>query len=194
MKTTQVCLAASLLSASAPAVAQMLISPEERARAALGPETVAALSEVKGSNDPLEPSIWISTRPFASKKYADDKFFRANIDKTTGNVFYQVYIQISSRNGNRFDRMTYLVGGKLRTAKVERVSFDVDCQRYGCTHYEDFVAEIPREDLDALAADASQTFWKGRLFGPSIQGVDLEILRNETAGFLEAVDRVRVLL
>lgn len=172
----------------------MLISAEESARSALGFEAIAALSEVRGTDDPLEPAVWVSTQPFAFKKYVDDKFLRANIDKATGKVFYQIYIQISSSNGNRFDRMTYLVGGKLRTAKVDRLSFDVDCQGYGCTHYEQFVVDIPREDLDAIAADTSQVFWKGRLFGQTVQGVDIQILRNETAGFLEAVDRVRVFL
>lgn len=169
--------------------AQYKPDKEERVAMAMSPEEVSLRLELKGQSDALEPAIWISTQPFLRGRSGGDKFLRANIDKITGKVFYQLYLSSSFSQSLRFDRMTYLVGGKLKTAKVERIYFDVSCQRYGCTHFEDFVVDLSREDLQALAAEGGGPYWRARLFGQSVEGADVDVLRNETSGLLLAVDQ-----
>jgi|JI8StandDraft_2_1071088.scaffolds.fasta_scaffold31306_5 hypothetical protein len=181
----------TLLSCNAhSALAQHKPDKEERAAMTMTPEQVSRSVEKKGAVDPLEPSIWISTRPFLLGNSGSDKFLRANIDKATGEVVYQLYLSGVFPYSMRFDRMTYLVSGKLRQAKVDRVYFDVSCQRYGCSHYEDYVVQLERNDLDALSTCVTGSpYWKARLFGQSVEGTDVDVLCNETAGFLVAVDR-----
>jgi hypothetical protein len=179
-----------LVVTGASAAAQDKPNKEEREAMAMTPSEVVTRVEVKGQTDPLEPSIWVSTQPFLKARAGNDRFLRANISKATGQVFYQLYVSAAFSQSMRFNRMTYLVGGELRSADVERVFFDVSCQRYGCTHFEDYVIELPRADLDALAADPSDVAWRARFFGQSVDGTDLMVLRNETAGFLTVVDHV----
>lgn len=157
---------------------------------AMTPEHVASLVEIKGESDPLEPSIWISTQPFLKARFGGDRFLRANIDKVSGKVFYQLYVSAAFSQSMRFNRMTYLVDGKLKSATADRIYYDVSCQRYGCSHYEHYVVELPRSDLEALAGEASDPSWQARFFGQAVDGVDLLVLDNETAGFLLAVDQV----
>ena len=165
---------------------------QEREAMALTPADASLRTTVRGT-DELDPSVWVSTEPFL-KGGAYDKFFRARIDKENGETFYQLYLRsASNRDALRLSRMTYLIGGKLKTAAIDRIDTDVSCQRYGCTYYEDAVANLPREDLEALASGEGdeQPFWRMRLFGDTVSGTDAVILRNETAGFLMAVDRER---
>lgn len=182
---------AVVMAASSPVVAQGKMSKQERDALLLTAEQVSQVVEVKGSADELEPSVWVSTEPFLKRKFGDDKFLRANIDKSTGEVFYQLYLKGSFTQSPRLDRMTYMVGGKLQTAKVERIYFDVSCHRYGCTHFEDYVVLLPREHLDVLATMEGEPFWRARLFGQTVQGIDIMLFRNETGALLLAVDRLR---
>lgn len=156
-----------------------------------------AASRVKITGlDELDPSVWVSTEPFL-KGPVDDKFFRAMIDKATGEVTYQIYFRsTSSRGPLRLQKGTYLVDGQLKAVSIERIGGDVSCRQGGCTHFEDFVADIPRADLEALTAEAaaSSPSWRMRLFADAIGGSDTEFLRNETRGFLIAVDRQRATL
>lgn len=181
--------------ASLPAAAQdqpRKLTKQEREAMALTPADASLRTTVRGT-DELDPSVWVSTEPFL-KGGAYDKFFRARIDKETGETFYQLYLRSASGRGAvRLSRMTYLVDGKLKIAPIDRIDTDVSCQRYGCTYYEDAVADLPREDLEALASGEGDedTFWRMRLFGDAVSGVDATLLRNETAGFLIAVDRER---
>ena len=180
----------SLLLCSSTAIAEPRLTKEERRAMELSSAQVASLVEVKGLSDPLEPGVWVSSQPVLSRKRGGDKFFRAYFDKTDGTGFYQVYMQSVSSESLGLKRMTYLVDGKLQSASIDRVNFDVDCSRYGCSYYEDYVAEIPQEHLKVLA-QASATSWTARLFGTSTTGSDTQFLTNETAGFLLAVDRAR---
>lgn len=175
---------------AASTVAQNKPNKEERAAMAMTPSEVVTRIDVKGQSDPLEPSIWVSTQPFLKARAGSDRFLRANIDKATGKVFYQLYVSSAFSQSMRFNRMTYLVGDALRSADVQRVFFDVSCMRYGCTHFEDYVINLPRADLDALASDTSDVAWRARFFGQSVEGTDMMVLRNETAGLLRVVDHV----
>lgn len=168
-----------------PALAQQPTKAERDAMALSGEQASHRMS-LRGVLD-LDPALWVSSEPFL-KGNADDKFFRARIDKETGQVTYQVYLRSTSRRPPRLSKMTYLIDGKLKSADIDIVGSDVSCHRYGCTHFEDGVAEIPRADLDALAAGEGPT-WQTKLFGKSIEGITTQFLRNETAGFLMSVDR-----
>lgn len=191
MKINAALLLLTIVSLSAqPVMAQRKPNKEERAAMAMTPEQVSRSVEKKGAVDPLEPAIWISTRPFLPGNSGGDRFLRANIDKATGEVFYQLYLSGAFPQAMRFDRMTFLVSGQLKRAKVDRISYDVSCQRYGCSHYEDYVVQLERADLEALSISADGTpFWTARLFGQTVEGTDVNVLCNETAGFLIAVDR-----
>lgn len=176
---------------SLPSLAQERPNKEERAAMAMDAIQIAALAETQGLVDQLEPSVWVSTQPFLKSKAGNDTFLRAHIDKATGSVVYQIYMSGIFAQSMRFTRMTYLVEGNLRSAKASRVYYDVSCQRYGCSHFEDYVIEVPRADLEALAAaGGAAPSWPVRLFGQSVTGFDAHMLNNETAGFLLAVDQV----
>lgn len=177
---------------AAPSLAQEKVSKQELVAMRSTPEQVAQMVEVRGDRDQLEPTVWVSTQPFLKRKIGDDKFLRANIDKLTGDVFYQLYLSGSAPQSLRLDRMTYLVDGELQSAKVDRIYFDVSCQRYGCTHFEDYVVTIPRDHMEALSKGEGDLSWRARLFGQTTEGIDIMFLRNETAGLLLAVDRLRV--
>lgn len=151
---------------------------------------VAGLVEVKGLADPLDPGVWVSSEPILKQKSGGDKFFRAYFDKVDGSEFYQIYLRSVAQDSLGLQRMTYIVDGKLQSASISRLDIDVDCSRYGCSYYEDYVVEVPREHLDALAK-GSDIAWDARLFGTSTTGIDTQFLTNETAGFLLAVDRAK---
>jgi len=172
-----------------PCSAQHKPDKEEREAMAMSAEDVALRVEVKGQSDALEPVVWISTRPFLEGRSGSDKFLRASLDKITGKVFYQLYLSGVFPQSMRFSRITYLIAGNLQSGDVQRIYTDVSCQRYGCSYYEDYVVEFSRAALEALAAGDDGVYWQARLFGETVEGADVDVLRNETAGFLIAVDR-----
>ncbi|PAL20184.1 hypothetical protein [Sphingopyxis sp. GW247-27LB] len=185
-------LAAALAMPTMAQDAPAKLSKPEREAMALTAEEASLRTLVRGT-DALDPGVWVSTEPFL-KGNADDKFFRALIDKETGKTTYQLYLRsTSSRGPLRLSRMTYLIDGKLKTVPIERLDTDVSCRGYGCTYFEDAIAELPREDLEALSASSgdSDYSWRMRLFGEAVTGIDTASLHNETAGFLIAVDRER---
>lgn len=185
-------LAVALVSLPAAAKDQpRKLTKQEREAMALTPADASLATTVRGM-DELDPSVWVSTEPFL-KGGAFDRFFRAIIDKETGSTIYQLYFRsASSRGPIRLSKMTYLVHGRLKSASIERIDVDVSC-RNGCMYFEDAVASLPRDDLEALALDRGDgnPFWRMRLFNDAVDGADAQLLRNETAGFLIAVDRER---
>lgn len=185
--------AALLASVTAPAFAEPplpKLSKLERDAMALTDEQASFRTSVKGT-DALDPALWVTTEPFLTGR-ATDKFLRALIDKETGETTYQLYLRSASGQGAlRLSKMTYLIDGALRSAPIERIDVDVSCRQRSCTYFEDAIAELPRADLEALANPAGGVFWRMRLFGDTTAGEDATLLRNETAGFLIAVDRER---
>lgn len=187
-----VLLAAALAMLSAtPALAQdsgRKLSKNEQELAHMGAEEASIHMHYDGLGD-LDPTIWVSSEPFNRTTHGD-KFLRAGIRKTDGNVFYQLYMKTSSSRGPaRLNRLTYIVNDKLKVATIDRLNTDPDCGRYGCVYLEDAVADIPRADLEELAKpDPSDLEWRMKVFA---DGGDEEttILRSEIAGFLYAVDR-----
>lgn len=180
----------SALLCATPLWAQGKPSEQERYAMAMTAEQASRSVEIKGRFDPLEPTVWISTEPFIKTKYDTDTFLRAAIDKASGEITYQLYIAGRFQQSMRFNRLTYLVDGTLQTGKAEQVYFDVNCDRYGCSHYEDYIINLSRAHLEALAEQGPLPTWRARLYGQTVQGTDLVILRNETGGLLQATDRI----
>lgn len=166
------------------------VSKQEKQAIAMSPSQVAAVAEVKGLKDDLDPSVWISTEPFLKRKGNADKFLRANIDKITGEVFYQLYLRGSWSTRLSFDRATLMIDDRLQSAPVRQVWADVSCSRYGCTYYQDFAVDFSREQLETLCKESDDIDLRVRLFGQSVDGVNIVFLRNEAEGLLLAVDTV----
>lgn len=175
-----------------PAGAQEKLSRQDRRAMAMTVEQVADVVEIKGADDPLETIPWVSTRPFL-KKSGGDKFLRAGIEKATGEIFFQLYLfAVSNRGAFRPNRLTYLRDGEVQSAAVDRINFDVNCYRGGCTHYEDAIATLPREAVEGFAscaAPGTDASFRMKVFGDTTEGVEIEMFCTEAAGLLLAVDR-----
>lgn len=191
MKSTHTVIAAAAFAVLAlPATAQERMSRAEQRALQMSVDQVLQQVEIKGQSDDLEPAIWVTTEPFLKRSSSDDKFLRANIDKVTGAIFYQLYLKSVTSDRLDFDRMTFMTQTGLQSAPVKRIWFDVSCYRAACSYYQDFVADLSREQLESLAAEDGKDFWRARLFGGYVEGIDIMLLKNETRAFLSAVDRV----
>lgn len=195
--------AIAALSVLTPAIAKETKSEREmRAMIERQPEQIVPLIKVEG--DGMDPSIKISThgvsysvgRVLLSKYTDESSFLRAIISKKTGDVVVQVY-HIATYGGtgwNFFNRATYEGPDGLVEVKADRLGSDVNCSRYGCTHYEDVAFEIPLETIDAIAASFDPSnpnrFLKYRLFGQSGATIDEGIPINEVTAFSRKVHRV----
>lgn len=157
----------------------------------LTPAEIASATEVTG-NGQLDPDLWVSTQSFLPKPQ-NDRWFRARIDKVTGNVSYQIYFVLTSRGeGFRPKTLTFEGANGLSKAEVERIDFDANCMRYGCYITEQAVATLTRADLDHAAQGASpgqDVSWPAKLFGQYEAGIEFGTFKTEIAGFLLAVDR-----
>lgn len=185
-------LVGAAISLPAPAAAQQKLSRQDRRAMALTVEQVAEAIEVTGAEDPLDPITWLSTQPFLEKRDGD-KFLRAGIEKATGEVFYQLYLIAQSRAALRPSRATYLLNGEVQEARADRIDFDVNCYRGGCTYYEHALVTLPREAVEefaSCAAPGQDASFRLRIFGDAVEGVDVEMFCTEAAGFLLATDRV----
>ena len=163
---------------------------KERAAMAMSPEQAATRLKVSGL-DALDPTLWVSTQPFLPYQVRSDKFLRAAIDKATGAVTYQLYLSLLGGASMGLSHITYAVDGKLERADARRINFDVSCHRYGCTHLEEYVVDMDRATLERLAHGASTdgAYWTMRMFFRSVEGENTNLLKNETAALLLAVDR-----
>lgn len=142
--------------------------------------------------EPLDPIAWVSTEPFISTR-GTDKFLRAAIDKATGQVTYQVYLIFAERNAFRPSSMTFISPTGLKRVEVQRIDFDPSCSRYGCTIYEQAVAEVSREDMAhfaSCAAPGTTASFSVKVFGSTIEGIESRFLCTEAAGLLVAVDAI----
>lgn len=166
------------------------LSKQDRAAIMQTPQQIAATASVTGQAA-LDPYIWVDTRNFL-RKAGNDRWFRARIDKATGEVQYQFYVVLEQRRQDfGLSALTYANAGGLAKQEFTRVDMDVQCQRYGCGFTEDAVAVLPRADLEyaAQGAVAGQDItWAAKLFGDSQEGVQIDTLKTEIAGFLLAVD------
>lgn len=167
------------------------------------PATLENLVKIKG--DSLDPSYTVTTQGvsvFVSKGWLasttiENSFLRAFIDRKTGAVTAQVYHSATygGRGWHHFQRASFEGPNGLEEVKADRVGTDVSCSRYGCTHYEDVVFEIPWATIDAMAAKYDpanpQVGLKYRLFGQSGQNFDEAIPVNEIVAFANVVRKLR---
>ena len=121
---------------------------------------------------------------------------RGYIDRKTGAVTAQVYHSASRVGGSpRFYRATYETPDGIKEVDAQPVGFDVSCQRYGCTNYEDAVFPIDYAMLQEAAKRYSPSEpLKGiryRLFDRSGFNADEIIPANEIAAFVKVVERER---
>ncbi|UAB76993.1 hypothetical protein INR77_09045 [Erythrobacter sp. SCSIO 43205] len=172
------------LAVSSPVVAQDLSRSERRA-AKLSVEEVADRLEVSGQGA-LDPVLTISTQTIASRRIGNDHFFRARIDKATGEVAYQLYAIVEGREAMNPDRITYALGSEIVQQSADRIHFDVSCYRSNCTTIEHALAYIPASEAEAMG-QCENDLLRFKMFGRSVDGVDLAFPCVELAGLLHAV-------
>lgn len=172
------------------------LTKAERAAIDMAPEQIAAIAEVK--NDSLDRLIRISTRPFFEEaKKGGDKFFRAYIDKKTGDARFQVYAWIRYDGETRdFDRVNYETPAGLVSEEVHQIDIDVlGCSARYCTYTEDIAFDVPEATLRQIAAGAKAgETWRFKIFGRFADGIETEMLKTEAAAILIAADRERAQL
>jgi len=155
------------------------------------PEQVAAVVSVRGADDPLDLRIILSTRPFLENRMGD-KFLRAAIDKSTGQVGYQLYLIAVSKSAPRLRRVNFLVGGEATSSDVDRIDYDVSCSRTSCTHYEHGIASLPPEAMAEFAScsrPGEDSTFRMKVFGDTVEGDSIEMFCTEAAGLMVAADR-----
>lgn len=158
------------------------------------------LISVRG--DDLDPTITVSTRgltAFVSKGLlesttTENSWLRGFIDKKTGVVSAQIYqtITYGGRGFQDFTRATYEAPSGVEEASVSQVGSDVECGRYGCTHYADVVFTVPmsvlREAAKAYSPQNSRVALKYRIFGQGGTNIDDAMPANEIAAFVQVLD------
>lgn len=170
-------------------------TPEERDGAFLMMSQADFAKGVSVVDDPLNPSIEISTKD-AWRDYQfsfgphEDQFLRGYKFRDTGNIALQGYVT-SDRNGTWLRPMSVTFAHTLSTRDVDRISFDVrGCSRYGCMHREDMVFLFSPEELDEVisALEArSEALFVFRIQGQSGVDRDGQFHVNELKAFREAV-------
>jgi len=169
----------------------------------LSPETL--ISRIDISNDPLDPSITISTKGvialtskgLLSSATNENSFLRGFIDKKTGEVSVQIYhlAIYSARGWHFFERATYEAPDGLREVETTRAGSDVSCSKYGCTHYEDIIVPIDFDVLTQAAANydpaAPMLGLRYRLFAKSGEKIDDALPINEIVAFVRVMESSR---
>lgn len=167
-------------------------------------EEVEALIKTEG--DFLNPRIEISShgatqivnKGLLGSTTNENSFLRAFIDKKTGQVSAQIYhvARYGGRGWHFFHRATYETQGGIKEVETIKAGSDVDCSRYGCTHYEDLIIPVEFSELEAAAAkfDPSNAAVgvRYRLFGQSGETIDDAVPGNEIAAFVNVVRRAAV--
>lgn len=159
---------------------------------------------ITGLDDALEPTATVHTlnfkKPLILARGQADPAMRAIITKdvsdaslldslaqTDNGVAYQFYIQTNSSDWMRWNSIRYLGdAGQLVTLEADVIGTDVDCSRYGCSHYETMVASMSREQLDALAQMGEPSIRLNS--GSSSANMDIDLDPLEVSAFVGAVD------
>lgn len=182
------------------ATAQERLTKAQRELIALSPEQIAAKIEVK--DDPLDTVIRISSAPVYTHRQGllkltnGDKFFRAFIDKKTGEVTYQLYVWVTYGGGEwqNINRVNYETPNGPASVEAHRIDSDVSCGRYGCSYTEHFAFDLPEDVVREIAKGAEAGVdgqWRFRYYGRTSDAATTSMLKTEAAGFLSVVDRVR---
>lgn len=192
--------------APAPSLAQPVaglevIEPGERQKRqlqALTPERV--LADINVSDDDLDTvatltseKVW-SSRGGLTARVRSDNFLRAFIGKTSGEVRYQLYQEVTyGDDWRRFSSVNYATPSGPARAEVNVITREVVTCDYGsCVFREVIGFDLSRELMEEIAAGytpGNSTMWRFRFRGQN--GLDWEdrIAPAEAAGMLLAVDR-----
>lgn len=141
----------------------------------------------ENQDDILEPLVIVKSQKYEAPDAWNDFFYRAFVDKKTGETAYQMYFTARSSGWMHWGRLAYELGGELVQTKGDRVgSGRANCNQYGCAYHEDMLVRMERSQLDKIASQASVTFRvTGRVEGAK---KDYNVSAKETKLFLDAVD------
>lgn len=199
----RIMIAAILLTTSTLAIAQPMpgyevIEPSEkqmRQLQALTPQSV--LESITIEDDELERIATITTEnAWSSKgKFTDrvrsDNLLRAFVNKTTGNVIYQLYQSVSYNNEWRnFQTANYSTSQGLAAADLVTIDKEVVACYSMCSYREVVGFDLPTEVVEEIAAQYSpgnSPLWRYRLKGNGLDWED-RIAPAEAAGLLMAVE------
>lgn len=113
--------------------------------------------EVEGRGDDLESEIKVTSYRYrcypsglSSRPY--DYFFRAYIDKGSGQKQYQIYTALTGGQWINWDQATYLRESERMVLSATKVGSDVQCfEMAGCIHREDVVVALEEAGLEYMA-------------------------------------------
>jgi hypothetical protein len=188
--------------AAAEGVSQPIASPAMMGRPVADLERLMTVTA-----DTMDPSITVTSlgvtqikaKGWLVSSTTENEFLRAWINRKTGAVDAQIYQRTSygGEGWSFYNRATYMAPDGLKEAEVVKIGSDVNCSRYGCTHYEDIGITIDFATLEDLAAkynpSAPVTSLRYRLFAQSGEKIDDSIPLDEVAAFVNVVNRKRVL-
>ena len=148
---------------------------------------------IKGANDQLEEYITVSSfgyeRPTLGviPTTTADAFFRANINKASKNQSIQLYITANSYDWSYWNEARFNSGSGLTKIKLDRISSDVECSQYGCSHYEDMVGRLTIDEVKSFANSQSPIAF--RIGSNKVSNtVDFEITPQEAKAFLAKLE------
>lgn len=173
---------------SGPAMAQKKPAPPMTA------DQVKALVELK--DDSLETTASFNTLA-AKKQYTwsapeAQGFLRANLNKRTGEVAYQVYSVVRyGREWRFYNRANFDAGKGPEQVELISISRDVASCRYGCTYSEHVAFMLTEDQARSIAALPVEAKWKYRLKSKAGVDSDVELEPGEFGGLLAAVDDYR---
>lgn len=114
--------------------------------------------DVFGVDDNLESQIEVNSYKYNKLDIIFnpyDYFFRGYIDKKTKKTYYQVYAVIKNYDWAYYDRVKFLVNGKLETRELKKLGSDVDCSTssVSCLYFEDVLFYLSAEELKYLTTN-----------------------------------------
>lgn len=149
------------------------------------------------SGDDLDTLVTITTqdgfryRGGFSDRYRTDSFVRAFISRETGEASFQIYATITfNRDWRHYNRVNFATINGPRTADLERIGTDSNCEYSVCVLTEIVGFTVDEEILRAIAADGSDP-WRFRFYARSGDDWTELMSRAELAGALTAVDEYR---
>lgn len=156
------------------------------------------LNTITVKDDPLETHIEVNTFAGYAQNWPlnqpieTDFALRGYINKKTGAKQYQVYAKIKNRMEWFFPYQANF-GKPLQTAKVKRISSDVNCKKYYCEHYEDVLFMVPETELRRMLtltpAEIKTKTWQAKIKTKAGHNVRDGFNVNEILAFLEVMDR-----
>ena len=156
---------------------------------------------IRITDDPLNVSVKFDTRECYQTRHGllglvwSDAFLRAWKDRDTGSTNYQIYSILYGKDWLHPQSANFGVN-ELQSVRGNRIGSDVDCSMSqvmgNCRHKEEFVFDLPEDELRAVAAklevDQGYSSWTVRIKTQSGRDVDFRMNPNELVGLLNLVE------